>query len=107
VRGVRNAKSKRRKRMTEGIKWDGTSPIDPMHEKVLRDVLIGEGGMLTNQEKELAKRTSYGDLGKTLRKKYCNGTSITIPINGVTYEMTWNKAAKAIHRWVKESTENG
>ena len=58
-------------------------------------------------EKELAKRTSYGDLGKTLRKKDYNGTSITIPVNGVPYEMTWNKVAKAIHRWVKESTENG
>ena len=93
--------------MADTIKWDGVSTIDPMHEKVLRDVLIGEGGMLTNQEKELAKRTSYGDLGKTLRKKYYNGTSITIPVNGVPYEMTWNKVAKAIHRWIKESTENG
>lgn len=85
--------------------WDGVSPIDPMHEKVLRDILIGEGGMLSDEEKEFAKRTSYGDLGKVLRKKYYNGTAITIPVNGVSYEMTWNKVAKAIHRWVREEAE--
>jgi phage-related protein len=83
--------------MNNTIKWDGVFTID--HEPIVKTALLS---YITDEEKQTAMTSSYGDLGKALRKKYYNGTSITIPVNGVSYEMTWNKVAKAIHRWIKE-----
>ena len=104
--------------MTDTIKWDGVSPID--HEPIVRTALLS---YITDEEKLKATTTSYGDLGDILKKnhgsQYHGGTygecivkgdtkGVVIDITDlqVKYEMTWNKAAKAIHRWVHEEAEN-
>ena len=105
--------------MTESIKWDGTSPID--HEPIIKTALLS---YITAEEKEKAAIISYGDLGGILKKSHgssfhggsygeciiqsdIKGVTVNILDLNIKYEMTWNKAAKAIHRWIKESTENG
>ena len=104
--------------MFETIKWDGTSPLD--HEPIVKIALLS---YITDEEKQTAMTTSYGDLGDILKKNHGSsfhgGTYGECIVNGdakgvvidtddlhVTYEMTWNKAAKAIHRWVHEEAEN-
>ena len=104
--------------MDNTIKWDGTSPLD--HEPIVKIALLS---YITDEEKQTAMTTSYGDLGDILKKNHGSnfhgGTYGECIVNGdakgvvidtddlhVTYEMTWNKAAKAIHRWVHEEAEN-
>ena len=100
--------------MTESIKWDGTSPID--HEPIIKTALLR---YITDEEKEKAATISYGDLGEIMKKNHgrsyhggsygeciiqsdTKGVTVNIPDLNIKYEMTWNKAAKAIHRWVRE-----
>ena len=100
--------------MTESIKWDGTSPTD--HEPIIKAALLR---YITDEEKEKASTISYGDLGDILKKSHgssfhggsygeciiqnnTKGLTISITDLNIKYEMTWNKAAKAIHRWVRE-----
>lgn len=107
--------------MFETIKWDGTSPI--MHEMLIKEALIGEKGFFSEDEIRLAKQTSYGDLAELLKKNHKaegnHGRCGDYPVSGspaavtvhlpeleIQYEMTWNKAAKAVHRWVHEEAEN-
>lgn len=89
-------------------KWDGTS--DAAH--ILEVLLL----FINDNDLELAKATSYGDFGKYLQKHYNNRGSgndqyVIESFNGgsnklyirldkekVTYELTWNKAAKLIHK---------
>ena len=106
--------------MDEKIKWDGSSPID--HEDLIKDALIGEKGLLNDQEKIKAVTISYGDLGKLLKNVHgdtyevghygvhfisCNDKTVVVIVrknshsSPKVYEMTWNKAAKAINRWLK------
>lgn len=108
--------------MNDVIKWDGTSTIQ--HEPIIKHTLLH---IMNDREKKLALTTSYGDLGKEMQKNHgCDADDpmchyglwlsevyelkdkIVIEIRDlhVTYEMTWNKAAKAIHRWVHEEAEN-
>lgn len=105
--------------MTETIKWYGTSSID--HEPIIKAALLR---YITDEEKRKASTISYGDLGEMLKKNHgrsyhggsygeaiiqCDTKGVTVIITdlSIKYEMTWNKVAKAIHRWIKESTENG
>ncbi len=107
--------------MYETIKWDGTSPI--MHEALIKEAFIGEKGFFSEDEIRLAKQTSYGDLAELLKKNHKaegnHGRCGDYPVSGspaavtvhlpeleIQYEMTWNKAAKAIHRWVHEKTDS-
>lgn len=104
--------------MAESIKWDGTSPTD--RESIIKATLLS---YITAEEKEKAATISYGDLGEILKKNHgssfhggsygecvvqSNTKGVTVDITDlqVKYEMTWNKAAKAIHRWVHEEAEN-
>jgi len=95
--------------------WDGKSPID--HELAVKMTLLH---FITPEERELAAHTSYGDLGRKLKKshgsRFHGGSydkcivqsdikTITVSVDNAKYEMTWNKAAKAIHRWVHEEAE--
>ena len=97
------------------IKWDGSS-----HKQELTAALMW---YIDDEDKELAKHTSYGDLGKALQKKhgaifrgYVNKdiaditgepSKITIAPGKlhVSYVLTWNKAAKLIHEYI--NTEGG
>lgn len=49
--------------MFETIKWDGAFPID--HEPIIKTALLS---YINAEEKERALTTSYGDLGKILKK---------------------------------------
>ncbi len=86
-------------------KWDGTS--DAAH--ILEVLLL----FIDDDDLELAKTTSYGDFGKYLQKHYrsCgagnsqysaigkgNKCEVTLKQQRITYELTWNKAAKLLHR---------
>ena len=99
----------------EVIKWDGSS-----HKQELTAALMW---YIDDEDKELAKHTSYGDLGKALQKKH--GASFHGAVNSdiaditgetskitiapsklhVSYVLTWNKAAKLIHEYI--NTEGG
>lgn len=93
----------------EEVKWDGVSD-----KKEIASALMS---YIRNEEKELAKRTSYGDLGKKLAKdhgsSYNSGNSsgyfiwgepskVKIEIGKKRYILTWNKAAKLIHELVNQ-----
>ena len=99
----------------EVIKWDGSS-----HKQELTAALMW---YIDDEDKELAKHTSYGDLGKALQKKHganfhgavnsdiadITGETSKITIAPgklhVSYVLTWNKAAKLIHEYI--NTEGG
>lgn len=106
-----------RKIMTETIKWDGTSPID--HEPIIKTALLS---YINAEEKEKAATISYGDLGNILKKSHgrsyhggsygeciiqsdTKGVIVDITDLNIKYEMAWNKAAKAIHRWVHKNVQ--
>lgn len=94
------------------LKWDGLSDAMEILEALL--------SFVSKDELELAKTTSYGDFGKYLQKFYNNRASgndqyIVESFNGgsnklyvnlknkkITYELTWNKAAKLLHKYLHE-----
>lgn len=103
----------------ETLKWDGVS-----HKQELTAALMW---YIDDDDKELAKHTSYGDLGKALQNKHGRrfhgaGNDDIADVTGETskitiapcklrvrYELTWNKAAKLIHEYINggEAKENG
>ncbi len=92
------------------VKWDGVTDDD----KILKALLF----FINEDDKNAALTTSYGDFGKYLQKKYKNqgkgvgGTysvfgwakkvQITLCKQNIRYDLTWNKAAKLIHKYFKE-----
>lgn len=77
---------------------------------------------LTDEERELARKTSYGDLTSVIRKAHMHDektfpcctikgmfdkVEITMIEKNILYWTTWNKAAKAIHKWIKDNNGNG
>ncbi len=89
----------------EKIKWDGITEIEKIKPALL--------GFITEEEKQQAKKTAYGDFAEIIRKKYRNrGTNsgglfvdafrdkIMVYAEKTTYFMTWNKAAKYIRQWL-------
>ena len=91
------------------LKWDGVTHST----EVLKALLFFVDG----EDKEYAITTSYGDFGKYLQKKYKNmgkgnggvhsvfgwakNVEVTLCKLNVRYEITWNKAAKLIHKHLK------
>ena len=100
--------SKEPKRM----KWDETENYDNISVALLE--------FITEEERELAKRTSYGDLTSIIRKAHMKDekttscciikglfdkVEITMTEENILYWTTWNKAAKAIHKRINK--DNG
>lgn len=93
----------------EHIKWDGKEYAQTIATALIQ--YIDEG------EREKARHISYGDLAHILKDHHgrsCHGGSVPVGFvvgdsKGVTveiydlhkeFEMTWNKAAKAIHEYI-------
>lgn len=89
------------------IKWDGVTNADLILKALL--FFIGE------EDEEKALKTSYGDFGKYLQKMYRGSRAgngdisvesfkgnprITLKKKNVSYQLTWNKAAKLIHQYL-------
>ena len=98
----------------ETLKWDGKSDSEAILEALL--LLIDE------EDKAKALTTSYGDFGKYLQKVYKGGAGInenftvegfkgslrvTLEKKGVSYQLTWNKAAKLIHQHLHDRRKQG
>lgn len=96
----------------EYIKWDGESHIPELLEALLY--------FIDDDDIEPAMRMSYGDYGNYLKKKHRNGgrgyskfhifgttTQIKVDLNelGISYEITWNKAAKLLRKHLHERNE--
>lgn len=90
-------------------KWDGVTDT----EDILRALML----LLDEEDEAKALRTSYGDFGKHLQKLYKNsgaGNSelsvesfkgnlkVNLKKKGIAYLLTWNKAAKLIHKHLHE-----
>ena len=89
----------------EIVKWDGVTDAD----EILKALLF----FVYDRDLKLCNTTSYGDYGKYLCKHYkCleagNGrkyviqggakyVDVTLIKKNISYELTWNKAAKLIH----------
>lgn len=94
-------------------KWDGVIDAD----EILKALLL----LIDEEDEAKALTTSYGDFGKYLQKMY-RGTGagngdfsiesfkgnprITLKRKNVTYQLTWNKAAKLIHKHLHERSQN-
>jgi hypothetical protein len=91
------------------VKWDGVADA----EDILRALMF----FIDEEDEEKALKTSYGDFGNYLQKLYKNagaGNSdmivesfkgnprITLKKKGIAYQLTWNKAAKLIHKHLHE-----
>ena len=90
-------------------KWDGVIDAD----EILKALLL----LIDEEDEAKALTTSYGDFGKYLQKMY-RGTGagngdfsiesfkgnprITLKKKGIAYQLTWNKAAKLIHKHMHE-----
>lgn len=96
----------------EHIKWDGESHIPELLEALLY--------FIDDDDIEPAMSMSYGDYGNYLKKKHRNGgcgyskfhifgttTHIKVELNelGISYEITWNKAAKLLHKHLHERND--
>ena len=94
------------------IKWDGESHIPELLEALLY--------FIDDDDIEPAMSMSYGDYGNYLKKKHRNGgcgyskfhifgttTHIKVELNelGISYEITWNKAAKLLHKHLHERND--
>ena len=95
------------------IKWDGVTDAD----LILKALLF----FIDEEDEEKALKTSYGDFGKYLQKMY-RGTGagngdisvesfkgnprITLKKKNVSYQLTWNKAAKLLHKHLHERSNN-
>jgi len=93
----------------EVIKWDGVSDAD----LILKALLF----FIDEEDEEKALKTSYGDFGKYLQKMYRGSGAgngdisvesfkgnprIFLKKKGIAYQLTWNKAAKLIHKHLHE-----
>lgn len=94
------------------MKWDGESHIPELLEALLY--------FIDDDDIEPAMSMSYGDYGNYLKKKHRNGgcgyskfhifgttTHIKVELNelGISYEITWNKAAKLLHKHLHERND--
>lgn len=90
-------------------KWDGVADADD----ILKVLLF----FVDEEDEAKALTTSYGDFGKHLQKKYRGSAAgnsaviiesfkgnprITLKKKNVAYQLTWNKAAKLIHKHLHE-----
>lgn len=90
------------------IKWDGITDADLIFDALLC--------FIRKSDIEEGLHKSYGDFGNDIQKNYRNsfsgckkyfirgcGNKIEISIENkhITYELTWNKAAKLIHKQLK------
>lgn len=90
-------------------KWDGVTDI----EDILRALML----LIDEEDEAKALTTSYGDFGKYLQKMYRGSGAgngdisvesfkgnprITLKKKNVAYQLTWNKAAKLIHKHLHE-----
>ncbi len=94
-------------------KWDGVADADD----ILKALLF----FIDEEDEAKALTTSYGDFGKYLQKMYKGSGAgngelsvesfkgnprITLKKKGVAYQLTWNKAAKLIHKHLHERNKN-
>lgn len=90
-------------------KWDGVSDA----EDILKALLF----FIDEEDEAKALKTSYGDFGKYLQKLYRGSGAgngelsvesfkgnprITLKKKNVSYQLTWNKAAKLIHGYLHQ-----
>lgn len=90
-------------------KWDGVIDAD----EILKALLL----LIDEEDEAKALTTSYGDFGKYLQKMYRGSGAgngdisvesfkgnprITLKKKNVSYQLTWNKAAKLIHKYLHE-----
>ena len=87
------------------VKWDGATDT----EEILAALLY----FINDEDRASCLAKSYGDFGKDLRKAHMNGgkgngeynifgwsdrVEVTISSKNIRYKLTWNKAAKLIHK---------
>lgn len=98
----------------ERVKWDGKTDS----EKILEALLL----LIDEEDEAKALTTSYGDFGKYLQKLYKGSGAgngdftvesfkgnprVTLKKKGISYQLTWNKAAKLIHKHLHDRREQG
>ena len=94
-------------------KWDGITDADD----ILKALLF----FIDEEDEARALTTSYGDFEKYLQKMYKGSGAgngelsvesfkgnprITLKKKNVAYQLTWNKAAKLIHKHLHERSKN-
>ena len=95
-------------------KWDGVTDAD----EILKALLL----LIDEEDEAKALTTSYGDFGKYLQKLYKGSGAgngdftvesfkgnprVTLKKKAISYQLTWNKAAKLIHGYLhKEEKRN-
>ena len=94
-------------------KWDGITDADD----ILKALLF----FIDEEDEARALTTSYGDFEKYLQKMYKGSGAgngelsvesfkgnprITLKKKNVAYQLTWNKAAKLIHKHLHERSGN-
>lgn len=98
----------------EIVKWDGVTDAD----EILKALLL----LIDEEDEAKALTTSYGDFGKYLQKLYKGSGAgngdftvesfkgnprVTLKKKAISYQLTWNKAAKLIHGYLhKEEKRN-
>ena len=98
----------------ENNKWDGVTDAD----EILKALLL----LIDEEDEAKALTTSYGDFGKYLQKRYKGSGAgngdftvesfkgnprVTLKKKAISYQLTWNKAAKLIHGYLhKEEKRN-
>ena len=98
----------------ENNKWDGVTDAD----EILKALLL----LIDEEDEAKALTTSYGDFGKYLQKLYKGSGAgngdvtvesfkgnprVTLKKKAISYQLTWNKAAKLIHGYLhKEEKRN-
>ena len=98
----------------EIVKLDGVTDAD----EILKALLL----LIDEEDEAKALTTSYGDFGKYLQKLYKGSGAgngdftvesfkgnprVTLKKKAISYQLTWNKAAKLIHGYLhKEEKRN-
>lgn len=98
----------------ENNKWDGVTDAD----EILKALLL----LIDEEDEAKALTMSYGDFGKYLQKLYKGSGAgngdftvesfkgnprVTLKKKAISYQLTWNKAAKLIHGYLhKEEKRN-
>lgn len=93
----------------ETVKWDGVSDAVAILEALLC--------FIDDDDLDIGKNKSYGDFGKDLQRQYKKSSAgngnfsvvggaqhltVRLKKKGIEYELTWNKAAKLIHKHLHE-----
>lgn len=97
----------------ENNKWDGVTDAD----EILKALLL----LIDEEDEAKALTTSYGDFGKYLQKLYKGSGAgngdftvesfkgnprVTLKKKAISYQLTWNKAAKLIHGYLHTNAAN-